>query len=330
MTISSRLGFSKKNALIAAAFWLLLKSNGIAARSEKSLFTRPAVLKTSGGGPAAALSAKAPARHVVPWNPASSRQQSPQQQNNNDGQISAKEAMGAFLTRESRNTFISRVYAILAGQLAVTCLSIFAFGKYDFAGKWMQRGWGAAAGVSLLLSTIAWFAMFSYPNARRANPLKWQLLALFTVGEAVSVGFLTSFFKFQSVITAMMTTAGATGAVSLYTILNRNSKYDLSQWGAGLASAGVMFLMYGMLQFLEIVGIIPKGFLPLTDAMYSACGATLFSLYLAHHTRMIVSGKHTKYQMNEDDYVYGAVTLFNDVINIFIYLLKILGEEKNH
>lgn len=103
------------------------------------------------------------------------------------------------------NSATARVYAILAGQLLITGLSIFAFGKFDFAGEWMQRGWGAAVpGVSLLLSTIAWFTMFSYPNARRGNPLKWQLLALFTLGEAVSVGFLSSFFKYESVITAML------------------------------------------------------------------------------------------------------------------------------
>ena len=88
--------------------------------------------------------------------------------------------------------------------------------------------------------------------------------------------------------------------------------------------------MYGLLQFFEIIGFIPKGFLPLTDAMYSACGATLFSFYLAHHTKLIVAGKHSKYQMNEKDYVYGAVSLFNDIINLFIYVLKILGEEKDH
>jgi hypothetical protein len=37
-------------------------------------------------------------------------------------------------------------------------------------------------------------------------------------------------------------------------------------------------------------------------------GAGLFSLYLAHHTKMIVAGKHAKYQINDRDYVLGAST----------------------
>ena len=55
-------------------------------------------------------------------------------------------------------------------------------------------------------------------------------------------------------------------------------------------------------------------------------GAGLFSLYLAHHTRLIIGGKSAKYQMNEKDYVLGAMSLYSDIINIFIYILRILGD----
>jgi FtsH-binding integral membrane protein len=41
------------------------------------------------------------------------------------------------------------------------------------------------------------------------------------------------------------------------------------------------------------------------------------------------SGKHSKYQMNEKDYVFGAMSLYNDIISIFIYILKLLGEDKD-
>mmetsp|Transcript_16413 Transcript_16413/g.37865 ORF Transcript_16413/g.37865 Transcript_16413/m.37865 type:complete len:198 (+) Transcript_16413:2-595(+) len=192
------------------------------------------------------------------------------------------------------------------------------------------RSLGAAVpGLSLLLSTVAWFIMCASETARRASPLKWQLLALFTFGEAVSVGFLTSFFRFESVLTALLATAGATSAVSLYTILNRNSNYDLSQWGAALSSAGFIFLGLGLVQLLQVTGVLPRGFLPINDALYSFLGATLFSFYLAYHTKLIVSGKHTKYQMNEKDYVFGAMSLYNDIINMFIYILRIVGSDRD-
>ena len=90
--------------------------------------------------------------------------------------------------------------------------------------------------LSLLLSTVSWIIMCMSTNARRKSPFKWNLLALFTLGEALSVGFISSFYKFRSVCSAMLTTAVATTAVSLYTAKQRNPKYDLSQWGASISS----------------------------------------------------------------------------------------------
>lgn len=146
--------------------------------------------------------------------------------------------MDAFLTRDSRTTFISRVYAILSVQLLVTALSVLLFGTQPALTGWMrQPGLGAAVPIiSLLLSTVAWFYMCVSVDARRKSPLKWKLLGLFTVGEAISVGFITSFYEFRSVISAMMATALAAVSVSVYTLRQRNPKYDLSQWGAGLSS----------------------------------------------------------------------------------------------
>lgn len=204
----------------------------------------------------------------------------------------------------------------------LTGLSILLFGTRPDLRNFMFVGNGAIAPViSLLISTAAWAVMCISTNARRESPLKWQLLLLFTLGEAISVGFVSSFYHFKSVLSAMMSTGIATAAVSLYTALQNNAKYDLTQWGAGLSSCGVIFLVYGIIGMLQTFGIIPSNFLPYNDIIYSVVGAVLFSFYLAHHTKLIVAGKHAKYQMNEKDYVFGAMTLYNDIINMVNYFL---------
>ena len=136
--------------------------------------------------------------------------------------------------------------------------------------------------------------------------MKWQLLALFTLGEAISVGFVSSFYQYRSVITTMLVTALATTGVSVYTAQQRNSKYDLSQLGATLSSVGLLLVLYGMIQILQSTGILPSGFLPYNEMIYGLVGATVFSGYLAYHTKLITAGKLAKYQMNEKDYVFGA------------------------
>ncbi|CAB9511542.1 Protein LIFEGUARD (Partial), partial [Seminavis robusta] len=163
----------------------------------------------------------------------------------------------------------------------------------------------------------------------RKAPMKWWFLGLFTLGEAISVGFVSSFYAYRSVISAMAATMAATMSVSVYTVMQKNPKYDLTQWGAGLSSVAMIFLLYGIIGMLQMFNVIPANFLPYNDAIYSFLGATLFSFYLAHHTRLIVAGKHAKYQMSEKDYVLGAMTLYNDIINMFIYILRIIGEDRD-
>lgn len=249
-----------------------------------------------------------------------------------DDQIddSVKTKIDSFLTRDSRNTFIARVYAILSGQLLFTALTILTFAMNPRLSLWMKQSGTVVPLISLLLSTVAWFWVASSVRARRESPLKWQLLTVFTLGEALSVGFITSFYKFRTVVSAMLATTVATVGISLYTIMQKNPSYDLSQWGAGLSSCGLIFVVYGLINLLELFGVLPAGFLPYNEMLYSLLGTCLFSFYLAYHTKLIVAGKHTKYQMNEKDYVFGAMSLYNDIINMFIYILRLIAEDRDH
>ena len=106
--------------------------------------------------------------------------------------------------------------------------------------------------------------------------MKWPLLLAFTVGESIAVGFISSVYAYSSVIKAMVATATATLSVTLYTILQRNPKYDLSQWGRALSGLGMAFLLYGFVHVLELFGILPYGFLPYTEGLYCVLGAGLF------------------------------------------------------
>lgn len=204
--------------------------------------------------------------------------------------------------------FIARVYAILAVQLLITAGAVVLFGTNPDWTAWMLRpGIGVIVpALSLLLSTVAWIIMSVSTTARRVSPIKWQILALFTLGEAVSVGFVSSFYHFRSVVSAMLATALATTGVSLYTVYQTNAKFDLSQWGATLSSFGLIFVGYGLLSLLQTAGVLPANFLPYNEMAYGLIGATLFSCYLAYHTKLIVAGKNAKYQMNDKDYVFGA------------------------
>ncbi len=55
----------------------------------------------------------------------------------------------------------------------------------------------------------------------------------------------------------------------------------------------------------------------------ASLGVILFSFYLIYDTQLIIGGK--TYQLTIDDYVYGALALYLDVVNMFVFILMILG-----
>lgn len=236
-----------------------------------------------------------------------------------------KDAMNEFLSRDDRTAFITRVYTILSGQLLISCLSILAFSRNPNVIIWMMTKGKIVPILSILLSSLSYIIMSLSENARR-GPRKWQLLTLFTVGEAIAVGFMASLYSSKDVLNAMMATAVGTVSVTMYTLMNRNSKRDLSQWGAMLSSISAILFVYLCMHVMSLVGILPYGFLPYNESIFCILGASLFSMYLAYHTRLIVSGKYTKYQLNRKDYVFGAMLLYNDIVNIFLYILRLLGD----
>ena len=89
----------------------------------------------------------------------------------------------------------------------------------------------------------------------------------------------------------------------------------------------MIFIFYGIIHALSMIGVLPQNFLPYSETLYSMLGTSLFTMFLAYHTRLVISGKHSKYQLNDKDYVFGAVLLYSDIINIFIYLLRLLEND---
>jgi len=223
---------------------------------------------------------------------------------NTNTNTDTKDQLDAFLSRDSRQTFITRVYAILTSQLLVTSfITIFMnVNKHWILNVVLGSRHGRLIPLlSMALASIAWYTIALSERARHVAPLKWQLLVLFTLGESVMVGFIGCMYSFRTLLMAMGCTGAATGGITFYTMMQQNPKYDLTQWGLGLFSAGMVFIILGLFQ------IFAPGLLQINDMLYSAAGAILFSFYLAYHTRLIVGGKHTKYKMNEKDYIFASM-----------------------
>ena len=57
---------------------------------------------------------------------------------------------------------------------------------------------------------------------------------------------------------------------------------------------------------------------------YGSLGALVFSLYIVYDTQLMMGGKH-KYALSPEEYIFAALNLYLDVVNLFRYVLILVG-----
>ena len=57
---------------------------------------------------------------------------------------------------------------------------------------------------------------------------------------------------------------------------------------------------------------------------YGSLGALVFSLYIVYDTQLMMGGSH-KYSLSPEEYIFAALNLYLDFINLFRYILILVG-----
>lgn len=225
-------------------------------------------------------------------------------------------SLNEFADRIVRQGFIKKVFGLLAAQLALTALIggafVFTTGVKAFVATnpWVLM-------VAFVVSFVLVITLSVSAAARQTHPTNLILLFTFTAAEGVLVGAASSAFSTDIVVLAFGLTAGITTGLAFYAM---NTKKDFTTSGA---------VLYSVLLSLCLVSL--AGFFmrtPLMNLLISGVGAILFSFYIVYDVQMLLGGDH-KYQLSPDEYVFGAIAIYLDVINLFIYILRILGERNN-
>merc|ERR1719188_1974178 len=61
--------------------------------------------------------------------------------------------------------------------------------------------------------------------------------------------------------------------------------------------------------------------------VFAGCGVLLFTFYIIYDTQLIVGGTDRR-QFGIDDYAFAALSLYLDIINLFLYILQLFGERR--
>lgn len=154
-------------------------------------------------------------------------------------------------------------------------------------------------------------------NLRRSSPINFIMLGLFTVCQSFVLGCTASRYDSEAVIMAV----GITAAVCLgLTLFAFQTKWDFTVMGGILFVAVIVLLLFG------IIAIIFPG--RTMTLVYASVGALIFCVYLIYDTQLMMGGEH-KYSISPEEYIFAALNLYMDIINIFLYILTIIGMSRD-
>lgn len=177
--------------------------------------------------------------------------------------------------------------------------------EFSYAHSWLMI-------VAMVLTFVLLIVLACCPNVRRNYPTNMILLGLFTLLEAFMLGVISSHYDTDAVLMA----AGITAVVSLgLTIFAFQTKWDFTMFGGILFVFIIVLFCFGLL-----CAIIRNRYATLA---YASLGALVFAAYLVFDTQLMMGGKH-KYSISPEEYIFAALNLYLDIINLFLFILTIV------
>ncbi|XP_037803791.1 protein lifeguard 1-like [Penaeus monodon] len=222
----------------------------------------------------------------------------------------------AFSEKSIRMGFIRKVYAILCTQLLITfgLVAIFVWvpsvSDYALNNMWML--W-----VAISLTFVMVIALSCCGNLRRKSPYNYIALFVFTLCEGYLLGVVSASYEGKEVAIAIVSTAVVTLVLTLFAF---QTKYDFTMMGGFVLVSLTVLLIFGILAAIWSNNIV--------NMVYACLGVLLFSFYLVFDTQLIIGGNH-KFAYSPEEYVFAALNLYLDIINLFMYILAIIGGSKN-
>jgi len=216
---------------------------------------------------------------------------------------------------EIRSGFITKVYGILTAQLLLTAAVACPFIVCVEVKEWVKtKAMSLVLGATIF--NILFLCLLMCPCGCEKNmrtfPINYILLSGFTITEGLLIGVVCAGFTVESVLFAVLATAILVFSLTLFAV---TTKSDFTGCGVYLFAAMVCLMIFSLFCFL-----LP---FPIMDKIYCCLGILVFSFYLIFDTQLIMGNRENA--IGIDDYVYAALQLYMDIVQLFLYILQLFG-----
>jgi len=223
-----------------------------------------------------------------------------------------------FEDKIQRTGFIRKVYTLLSLQLLFTVVSLLVINLNNNAKKFILSEAGIAINivcmVGLLITTLILCCNY---KILKKYPTNYIYLLLFTIFISYSICTITAYYSSDIVLLTILITGIITIVLTIYACQTR---IDYTDCGGYLLSILIGLILIGLINLF-----VQNKFL---ESIYAGLGAILFSCYIVYDTQLIVGGFHKKYQFGIDDIILATLSIYLDIINLFLYILECLNNNE--
>lgn len=210
------------------------------------------------------------------------------------------------LPHEIRVAFIQKIYCLLSLQLLITWAMSYGVYVSHSATLFVLNTPGALV-VATLGTFLSLFLSWCYG---KSYPVNYFILFMFTFCESYTVAYICLFYQPTSILMAWGLTASIFIILSGYVLITGK---DFSFLGAGLFACLWIMIIGGLIQVIWLPG---DQFLNTAMAIF---GAMIACGYILYDTSDILK------RLDPDDFVYACMSLYLDIIMLFLRLLELFG-----
>jgi len=209
-----------------------------------------------------------------------------------------------------RHGFVRKVFSILFLQLVVTFSIVVAFTLAEPVKEFVQTS-GTLFYISYFVAFVLIIVLSCFSSVARSHPFGLLFLAAVTLTLGYVVGTLATFTEPTIVYIAIGATLGLVLGLVAFSF---QTKYDFTGKAPYLFVGLIALWIFGItLIFIEEARS--------TRIVFAALGVLLFSFLLVYDLQLIIGGKSRRYTLSVDEYVFASLSLYLDIIYIFIFLL---------
>ncbi|RWR82395.1 BI1-like protein [Cinnamomum micranthum f. kanehirae] len=208
-----------------------------------------------------------------------------------------------------RWAFIRKIYVILSIQLLLTvAVASIVVTVHPISHFFVSSP--AGLGLYIVLIIIPFIVLCPLHVYSQKHPINLILLGVFTLSLSFAVGLTCAFTSGKVILEAVILTAVVVVSLTLYTFWAAKRGHDFNFLGPFLFGALMVLLVFSFIQILFPLGKI-------STMIYGGLAALIFCGYIVYDTDNIIK------RYSYDEYIWAAVALYLDVINLFLALLNI-------